>query len=338
MNINLLREGNYEVTNKYLDTIAISLKESLESKNQSVSIIEYNNLKDLKKLNKKEIIIVSTVLEGVKLLLLGYKNVIIWYQGVVPEESYMKNKSKIKRKVLSIFEKYCLKRCKYRVFVSDEQKKYYEIKYKIIIDNNYFVMPCFNAKYNAKSFKIKNKYDSNKFCYIGSTAKWQQFEEIAHIYKKIEERIDNSEFVILTGDLDNAKSVIKKLDIKKYIIKHVKPEKVNQEIEKCKYGFILRENCIVNRVATPTKLGNYLACGVIPIFSDCLVSFNNATKNIENKISINNIETAVSTIIAHTKKPIDLNKIIKEYESIFDEYYNFDYYKDNLKKKFDILF
>ncbi|MFH4294131.1 hypothetical protein WAJ58_23570, partial [Acinetobacter baumannii] len=49
-------------------------------------------------------------------------------------------------------------------------------------------------------------------------------------------------------------------------IKYVSLENLDTELLKYKYGFLIRENHIVNNVATPTKMNSYLANGIIPIY------------------------------------------------------------------------
>lgn len=45
------------------------------------------------------------------------------------------------------------------------------------------------------------------------------------------------------------------------------PQELVDEYRRCQYGFILRDDCIVNNVACPTKLTEYLENGVVPIVS-----------------------------------------------------------------------
>ena len=49
------------------------------------------------------------------------------------------------------------------------------------------------------------------------------------------------------------------------IIDHKTHAELTEIYTKCHYGFILREDIVVNRVACPTKLVEYLAMGVVPI-------------------------------------------------------------------------
>lgn len=48
---------------------------------------------------------------------------------------------------------------------------------------------------------------------------------------------------------------------------------MSEALADVKFGFVLRNDVPVNRVATPTKLSSYLSAGVIPVFSKYLKDF-----------------------------------------------------------------
>jgi len=52
---------------------------------------------------------------------------------------------------------------------------------------------------------------------------------------------------------------------KEAIIHAVRPEEVIHEIRDCHFGILLRDDIAVNNVACPTKLIEYLSCGVLPV-------------------------------------------------------------------------
>lgn len=67
---------------------------------------------------------------------------------------------------------------------------------------------------------------------------------------------------------------------------------LNKEYKESHYGFILREDLIVNRVACPTKLIEYLAMGIVPIvdfekigdFSDFGMKYVRLDQLLDNKL------------------------------------------------------
>jgi hypothetical protein len=82
----------------------------------------------------------------------------------------------------------------------------------------------------------------------------------------IAQQKDNFTFLILTPDIDYFDKIIQASNRLSTIeLKSVEPHKVSQEYKSAHFGFILRDDIIVNQVACPTKLIEYLESGLIPI-------------------------------------------------------------------------
>ena len=99
----IITETNTTVTNYYFNI----LKQSAELVTKDVRVVD--DIKKINNYNVTDIIVVGSILKAFTLLLRGYKNIVVWFQGAVPEESYMKNKSKIRMMILEIIEKYVLR-------------------------------------------------------------------------------------------------------------------------------------------------------------------------------------------------------------------------------------
>ncbi|HCH8014075.1 TPA: hypothetical protein NJW72_003719, partial [Acinetobacter baumannii] len=114
--------------------------------------------------------------------------------------------------------------------------------------------------------------------YAGSLATWQCVDKTLELYSLIERVLPNASLTLLTKEKELAETMINNYKIKNYSIKYVSLENLDTELLKYKYGFLIRENHIVNNVATPTKMNSYLANGIIPIYSsfidDFKVNFN----------------------------------------------------------------
>ncbi|AQW22833.1 hypothetical protein [Clostridium perfringens] len=336
MNVHIVRCDNNEVTDFYLDMIDNALKKANTKKGEEYSSDNILKIEQAFEHDKTDFYIVATSLVALKLLIRGYRNIILWFQGINPEESYMRNGSRMRYYILSIIEKYVLKRVSFIILVSNEMISHYEKKYKLhISEKNSMVIPCFNDKLDIESFDKTEKYTNNRFCYVGSTAKWQKFDTIISLYKEFEKSLENCNLLVLTGDVEGAKKIINEKGIKNYCIKHVKPEEVAHEISNCKFGFIIRDNCAVNRVSTPTKISNYLASGVIPVFSSCICDFAELSKEMKYAVRVmdyNNSEEVLALLgNLHT---VNVAEIKKEYQEVFSKYYNDAIYIDKLALKF----
>ncbi|WP_302130021.1 hypothetical protein [Holdemanella biformis] len=273
---------NAEVTDYYLDVIGSIMEACGEKK--------YDETIELKQCDKKDIIIAPTAVDFIKIYFKGYKNIIYWMQGLDSEESFMRNGSKLRCFVLDLITKFSMKNALAIFYVSEEMKKYEENKFHISTDEKSFIMPCFNVSRTEALQKDESKYKKNIFTYVGSLSKWQCFEETIDFYKQIEKIDSNAELKIFTFAEEEAKKIVASKEIKNCIVTSVSPDKMTEALADVKFGFVLRENDPVNRVATPTKLSSYLSAGVIPIFSKYVKDFYNRTANFEFVVPISDFK------------------------------------------------
>lgn len=308
------------------NVIDFYVKIMLDSLKQLDYEIAYVNLNQIYSLKRDSIILILEPLKLFKLYIKGYRNFIVWFQGLTPEESFMKHKSKLRWYILSKIELFAIKKCIACAFVSNYMVEFYAFKYKL--NKNYLkskshIMPCYNCELDISQFK-QSRYDSNVFCYVGSMAKWQYFDETVKFYKKIEDEFNEKVFLkVLTNEVDKALPILKSNAIKHYSIKSVIPEKLSDELSDCKFGFILRENNPVNNVATPTKLLNYISNGIIPIISDCIYEYSTMMKNREFFIMINNLMD-INIVKNYILSSINNNDVLQDYTEFYHKYYNKD--------------
>lgn len=325
----IVRCNNSIVTDYYLDIIGEMLSDFGENvENYSHEIV----------VDKKDVIIVATVVDFIKVYKKGYRKIIFWMQGIEAEESYLKHKSNIRKIVLNKMTKFTLKNAVAVFYVSKSMQEYEENKFRIDTKSKSFVMPCFNISDNTETCFDEEKYENNIFTYVGSLSKWQCFEDTLDFYKKIEKNLSNTKLCIYTFEKEKAKEIIEQKEIKNYTVDCVKPNELTETLRKVKFGFVLRQDIAVNNVATPTKLSSYLSAGVIPIFSECLLDFTEKTKNLQYVIPVNKRMEIPQRLKRMIEGKVECKNIKAEYDYLFSTYYNPSYYKDMYcQKLYDLL-
>ena len=134
--------------------------------------------------------------------------------------------------------------------------------------------------------------------------------------------------------MEKAKSIINQYNIKNYSVEKVPQSEVDTVLSKCKFGFLIRDNNVINQVATPTKLANYLGNGVIPIFTDTIKAYADIAKEYEHLYCFGDtdkdivIDKALHDVIV----PDDLEK---EYRNVMDKFFNPHKYSEQLSKYFE---
>lgn len=320
----IVRCNNSTVTDFYLDILGQMLQNSGETvKNYTSDCVK----------DKKDIIIVATVVDFFKIYMQGYRKIVFWMQGIESEESYLNHQSNMRKFILDRLTKIALTKSTAIFYVSEAMRRYEENKFKINTHYKSFVMPCFNVEQDSKLQFENTKYDENIFSYVGSLSKWQCFDETVEFYKKIEEKVPNAKLYVYTFQKEEARNILEKKKIKNYIVDSVQPEKITDALKRVKFGFVLREDIAVNNVATPTKLSSYLSAGVIPIFSNCLTDFYEKTQKMRYVIPLVDNSKLPDRLINLLDETINKEDVEKEYSNFFATYYNPQYYKNQYASK-----
>jgi glycosyltransferase involved in cell wall biosynthesis len=274
LHIDLIR--NYRAVKVIVNDIFYNnyLSQKDKDKYEYIVISSKLELLNVCKSNEKEIFTIS-IFDTLRFKLISYLlfkkiKIFFWVQGVIPEESFMRNKNKLRFNILSFLENLALKSSDAHVFVSDYMFLFYEKKYNFK-SKKFIVVPCSSDLSYTGTEKIKNS-----FCYIGGLSKWQKIEEALNIYKNIQNKLEDSEFHLITRDIIQAKVIIDKYEnikskIKIYSLSDRK--EIEETLSKIEFGFLLRENDPVNNVSSPIKLAEYLSCDVNVIISDSIKSY-----------------------------------------------------------------
>lgn len=318
--------SNLVVLQSYLDVV----KDSLEMVGFHC---EYT--KNLKGVEKTELIVFPMGIDAFKYYFKGYHNFILWQQGATADESFMRNHSKLRYWILNKMDLFAMKKAKAILYVSQYMKEYYEKLGNCSFGNKSYLMPCFNEEYDRTIFDSKD-YSKKVFTYVGSLDLWQCFEQTVDIYKKIEDKLKNCFFKVLTFDEEKGKRILQEKGVKNYSVKRVPKEEVKKELLEANYGFIIREDSIVNRVATPTKFSSYLSSGVIPIFSKCLTDFTQESLKMKYALALDD-EIDVTSLLRFVNQEVNKEEVSAEYERLFSEYYSPEHHTKQLTLLFNKL-
>ncbi|GLI56915.1 hypothetical protein PM10SUCC1_24290 [Propionigenium maris DSM 9537] len=210
----------------------------------------------------------------------NFENVHILYdnRGLPIEELEMRNKSnliyKLNKRVKGRAISFSKENCNAYSFVTNNLRNYLISDYDYSRDKEYFIIPTLADKEKLDQGvlnKIKNEinYDNNNFyvTYIGSVAAWQSITKIFDVYLKVREKIKEAKLLILTnGEVNFPENITKEIQ-ESIIIKSVKHDFVKYYLEISNLGLVIRNNNIVNKVAAPTKISEYITYGVPLLYS-----------------------------------------------------------------------
>lgn len=285
----------------------------------------------LKDVSKKDIVFTVTAKYYVQAKIRYPKNkTIFWAQGVTPEEHVLLGGGWFKFKIKEILEKIAVKNSVILFVVSNKMIYHYKEKYNYS-GENYIVMPCYNLDFNKElTSQSVNRYKYPSFVYAGSMSAWQCVDETMELFGKIQKQIPKASLTLLVKEKEKAYDLVKKYNLKNVIIKYVQLDNLQTDLLNYKYGFLIREDNIVNNVATPTKMNSYLASGIIPIFTNAVDSFvENINLGKQNTICLstnNSVDLNSNIIINHMNKNINILELLNGINDVFEIYYNDDIY------------
>lgn len=100
--------------------------------------------------------------------------------------------------------------------------------------------------------------------YSGGLSAWQKIDTIIGLMKKIGEADPTIRFRFLTKDVEALKRKCAAVGLgeDRWSAKACKQCEVAEELAKADCGIIIRDNTLVNQVASPIKVGEYLAAGL----------------------------------------------------------------------------
>lgn len=218
--------------------------------------------------------------------------------GVVPEE--LKEFDSTERAELAeIIEEMSINLSDKVVTMSKAMSDYYIDKYNI---NDKFI-PVSILPFNDN--RIFNKGKNNEILnvvYSGGLQKWQNIDLIKESVRK---NIDKFNFKIFTHDSDRLKSAWSDMNSNNLIIDSKTNEEIYREYESCDFGYILRDDNVINNASCPTKSIEYISYGIIPILkSDKIGDYKEFGLKY---ISIDDFDNGIIPNEAERKKMIENN-------------------------------
>ncbi|ALU28043.1 hypothetical protein [Myroides odoratimimus] len=324
----------FDATIYYCDLLKKAFSTSMEKKFEVI-------VTDTAEVVTENDFLVTIRIGDIKAFKITPKKWIHWFQGIAPEERlYLGGKglrSKLASYRYTFLERKILKKVDLCIFVSDAMLRHYQNKYNVNLVDKSFVMPCYNISFSNDVFQNEERYKKMSFVYAGGIHKWQCIEESLLIFKGIQECFNDASFTIFTKDKEKVYTLIEQLNVKNVVVEYVSLEELQKTLSTFKYGFLLREDHIVNKVATPTKMNSYLAAGLIPIYTSVVDAFEKNINLEEFSLKyegISDFKMIIESVLQFETHSINIAELQSVYKRVFAEFYNDELY---VKRLSDII-
>ena len=211
---------------------------------------------------------------------------IIDLHGAVPEELIMMG-DKRKAEQLQPIQQMVLNRASMVVCVSQAMCRYVQ---RQVGDKDTAILPCTELNILDRNYSAQ---DAGKIraVYTGGVQKWQN---ISLLHSAIEETSCFVDWTIYTPSPNEFYKGWKRGKKRSNLdVKSASHEEVMAALPSFDYGFLLRDEHVVNEVSCPTKMVEYLCAGVIPVlksakigdFADLGMQYVNVDQFEKDKLS-----------------------------------------------------
>lgn len=182
--------------------------------------------------------------------------------GVVPEELVFQG-YRGRARLFNFVERIVLRRSSVVVHVTAAMKRHFRVKHQrhLAADLTISILPKLTDVRGQRMHILAAKRDPKAVIYAGGLQAWQ------NVPIMLEAAADAPQlnYVFLSGEAQVLKRLAELKNIVNFTCKRVASSQVPNSYLSSTFGFILRDAIVVNQVACPTKLVEYLYWGVIPI-------------------------------------------------------------------------
>ena len=204
---------------------------------------------------------------------IAYDNLIWRVRGLMPEEMLLRHPfiGRIYKIKLDFLEMKYINYCNKLWLVSSKMKEFYTQKYGINDKDKLKVIP--NTYMRNAYESLYNTNFREGICYSGGISKWQQTSQINTLFNFLREQNIPVECFVPSKMLIKGQAIFKNIPVHS-----LSPYTLLNSLAKFRAGIIIREPNIVNAVASPFKIADYLASGLKVFMTEGIGDWQNICK------------------------------------------------------------
>ena len=227
-------------------------------------------------------------------------------------------KKRTKRRINIFNEKLLLNNSDKIICVSKALRDYYVTKFKLnneafsvfpgAADSDYF----FYDKEIRNSFREKLNFSKEDIVIVYSgrlEMKWEIPDKVFDFFKDLNSKKINYKLLLITPDIAIANELIKEYDLEGLVfVMAISFKDVNKYLNASDVGLLLREDVVMNNVASPTKFAEYLMAGLPVIISAAVHDFAETVQVTEFGAVVNGLESMTNNEYEQLEKSLTLDR------------------------------
>lgn len=191
---------------------------------------------------------------------------VIDLHGVVPEE-FLLTGDPVNHARFNSIERFAIRRAVAVIAVSNNMIKHLKEKYGEPVGRKALLIPVVPGNDQTPKFESRKRI-AGSVVYSGGLHPWQQPSLTMATLCGAPKGFKTYFYCPFP---EEAQRLVPASCANSPIIRKLPHRELMEELEKIEFGLVLREENIVNLVASPTKLGEYISRGVIPILSTPII-------------------------------------------------------------------
>lgn len=199
-----------------------------------------------------------------EVLRIPYIKAVLDLHGAVPEELSFYN-DLYNAKIYSEWEKLAIRKAAVCISVTNMMTEHIKQKYENLVHCSFITIPILpQLAISHSSINTFRPYKNDKpiVIYAGGLQRWQQIHKMADVINKTALQYN---YLFYCPNPDDFRPLIQANILPKITLTNKNHSELLKIYFQCHYGLLLREDIIVNRVACPTKLVEYIVSGIVPV-------------------------------------------------------------------------
>jgi hypothetical protein len=197
------------------------------------------------------------------------------FRGLVFEESKLRHGPGLRSCLIKLLERFAYENADIVHCVSNRFKRYLQQNWgdRAMIK----VYPCCVHEAVLKTSVPKRPW---RFVYAGGVAAWQNLDQILDYHRRLVTVLPDTELRIYTSDRAAMLGMVERHGIRASV-ETVPHDQIAGRMAECDFGYLFRDDIVLNQVASPVKFLEYVSNGVIPVITEGVGDYSEDIKKFD---------------------------------------------------------
>lgn len=168
-------------------------------------------------------------------------------------------------------ESEALRKCKTAIAVSEALVNYWRSEFNYT-ENKHAVIPC-TLRSDFRYSEPTSNNNKIRIVFAGGSGPWQNLTRLSELLLPVFNKRADISLTLMVKNIPADFELAKQFP-ERVTQKWVSESEVPQILSQCDYGWLVRDDSITNKVASPVKFAEYLAAGLRIIISESLGDFS----------------------------------------------------------------